>query len=402
MVRFSHIAWALLAAACALAFVYTGAGVLFGLTVATLAVPFVGLAFVWPAMRRVSATLTTPTVAQKGVGVPCTLHVSNASRMPLARVEATVEVRNLLTSQTELTRIRASVPARGEGEVGCTLASALCGRVEARVVRLSGYEPFGLLRRSIACDAVRRLSVMPNLYEAQLDTSVSISPDSDTTVYSQYVRGQDLSETFGIRDYQPGDELRRIHWKLSDKVGHTVVREASLPLDNRIMVFWDKSLIGGVAGRPGRPGGAQTPGATPEAADTMAEVVLGLCEQLSHDGIEYDVAYNDVEAERVHVRHVSDEDGIYEAIGEVMGHPLAPSGEGGLTTYARELGDPVSTRILYVGASEPFEGQDLARTRRFLAFVCDGRSGIAAGPQYSVVHMAPGEAELALAQAGVM
>lgn len=42
-------------------------------------------------------------------------------------------------------------------------------------------------------------------------------------------RGNDPSETFDVRDYVPGDDVRSIHWKLSGKMDTLIVRQASDP-----------------------------------------------------------------------------------------------------------------------------------------------------------------------------
>ncbi|MCQ2538114.1 MAG: DUF58 domain-containing protein [Lachnospiraceae bacterium] len=40
----------------------------------------------------------------------------------------------------------------------------------------------------------------------------------------------DPSEAYGIREYVPGDSIKSIHWKLSEKTGKTMVREYGMPV----------------------------------------------------------------------------------------------------------------------------------------------------------------------------
>ena len=70
-------------------------------------------------------------------------------------------------------------------------------------------------------------------------------------------KGSDYSETFQLREYVPGDSIKQIHWKLSEKLDKLVVREASLPVQKSTLVFWDKYAENGFS---------------PEEADAMAEV----------------------------------------------------------------------------------------------------------------------------------
>lgn len=41
--------------------------------------------------------------------------------------------------------------------------------------------------------------------------------------------GGGFAEVHELRDYRPGDSPREIHWKLTAKVDHPIVREAQVP-----------------------------------------------------------------------------------------------------------------------------------------------------------------------------
>jgi uncharacterized protein (DUF58 family) len=46
-------------------------------------------------------------------------------------------------------------------------------------------------------------------------------------------------ELFGVREYRPGDPLRRIHWKSSARLGELVVREYEPPGVQTVGIFCD-------------------------------------------------------------------------------------------------------------------------------------------------------------------
>ncbi|ERI97690.1 MULTISPECIES: DUF58 domain-containing protein [Eubacteriales] len=74
-------------------------------------------------------------------------------------------------------------------------------------------------------------TVMPVIYEIESNMAQRHAlGESDT--FDQNRFGDDYSETFGIRDYQPGDKLQRIHWKLTASQGRFMVRQGSYPLQN--------------------------------------------------------------------------------------------------------------------------------------------------------------------------
>lgn len=53
--------------------------------------------------------------------------------------------------------------------------------------------------------------------------------------------GSDPSETFSIREYRPGDPIRQIHWKLSTKTDHLMLREVGLPVNEETLFLLETS-----------------------------------------------------------------------------------------------------------------------------------------------------------------
>ena len=51
-------------------------------------------------------------------------------------------------------------------------------------------------------------------------------------------KGNDPSQVLDIRDYERGDNVKRIHWKLSARLGKTMVRELDMPSDQDTLVVF--------------------------------------------------------------------------------------------------------------------------------------------------------------------
>jgi|GEM_PF-341387 len=388
MIRFTHIAWALLLMALLALFAVTGSVALFAFAIALLTAPFLGLLAVSYASRRISASIESPTVSQKSTEVTCALVLRNPTAMPFARVQCVVRVYNMLTGQTARCTLRAAVPPHAEARVSFAFDSDVCGRLDCRIEKLRIYVPFCLFGRTRPSDTVRRLSVMPQLYDARLRNTLAAAPLSDTMQFSPNFKGQDLSEVFSLRDYEPGDDLRRIHWKLSEKMEGLVVREPSLPIDNSILVFWDKGLYGSDA--------------DPLRADAMAEVMLAVCEHLSEDGVPYEVAMNDIDHNRCLREFIEDENDIYELIGHLMSSSLGIAGESGIEMYLRLFGALSCARMIYVSSGLPTELVAMNRNRQIMALICDDADDIRIEPGFSEIHFRKGDALSALTEAGVV
>ena len=380
-----YIAWGLVAAVCVLAFLLAGNPAALAIALAVIVLPAVGYVLVRVGSAGLSARLESPTTSPKGAPIGCRLVLGNPSPVPLLKVEARIDGLNMLTGQRFSQSVCASVPPRSSAEVDFSIRSELCGRVELRVSSITAYEPFGILGRRRPCGAERRLSVMPELNEMFMRDMMAAAPLSDTVTFSPYRKGQDASEVFALREYEPGDDIRNIHWKLSEKVDALVVREPSLPIDNSIMVLWDKNLYGTAP--------------DPRRADALAELMLAVCEMLCSQGISFDVVFNDVASGRVVCENVGSEDDIYELVGSVMSTPLGNAGESAVEAYARLYGPLQSSRVICLACAQPEGLRDACRGKSLTLFVCDDAAEMATEPDYAEIHFAAGDLAGAIAMA---
>ena len=84
--------------------------------------------------------------------------------------------------------------------------------------------------------------IYPDTLNVQLKMVKSDQGMVDLDGFVQNKKGHDLSEIFDIRKYEPGDDIRSIHWKLSQKIDDLVIREASNLSQYSILVIPDLAL----------------------------------------------------------------------------------------------------------------------------------------------------------------
>lgn len=116
-----------------------------------------------------------------------------------------------------------------------------CGRRGAyRVGPLTAVagDPFGLTQReTVLCEAFE-LVVHPRveLVDDRPLTRQFEDPPVRPPVSKPWPSGM---EFFGMREYHPGDELRRVVWRASARVGKLMVREAEQGITDRITIVLD-------------------------------------------------------------------------------------------------------------------------------------------------------------------
>ena len=97
--------------------------------------------------------------------------------------------------------------------------------------------------RTIMIMMIQRRSICYSMFyqypkECSMDLyDVEGSLVSENDVNYNHVKGNDISEILQIKEYMKGDSIKNIHWKMSAKMGKTMVKELDTPNDNSVMIF---------------------------------------------------------------------------------------------------------------------------------------------------------------------
>ena len=338
MQRIFSLALALILAALLLTKGYAYAGV--GLLV--LAAAFViSLVCAFASRKKVEARLATASATRAGKA-ECRFTVVNGSRLPLLNCGAILLLTNTLTGESTRKRVRLTVPAHGENTVTFTAAAARAGKISVSMPKLYLTDLFGLIPVRVNGEAHCNFTVVPDFFDTAVEYDLRESASFDNEVYSPYRKGQDRSEVFQIRDYEDGDPLGQIHWKLSGKLDKLIVKDPSLPLDRALVVALDKSC---------------SREQSPETAERLAEIVVSVCQGLAAEAMSYQLLWNDVAQEQVFRREIQFEEEFQSAVPELLTGRVLPHPESLATLYARLYGSLEATHVIYV-AAEPREIPD--------------------------------------------
>ena len=190
---------------------------------------------------KLTAQWKLPEPPEKGAQTAATLTVKNEGAAFLPRLELKVKCRNLRTGEEQIQTVSLSLLPKQEKHLRFTLSCPHCGRVEMSILSASCQDLFGLFSKQAAMEATGELTVLPVLFpmEVSLQEHDMATPDSDT--YSATKPGSDPGETFAIREYIPGDAIRKIHWKLSEKTDKLMTREFGLPVVNEVLLLLETS-----------------------------------------------------------------------------------------------------------------------------------------------------------------
>ncbi|MGN0370473.1 MAG: DUF58 domain-containing protein [Butyrivibrio sp.] len=165
----------------------------------------------------------------------------------------------------------------GEVKIKCPHCENL--RVCIKRIYVLDYFNFFFLgkKNRQTCDII----VVPKLPDIEVMRNMwgEIEEDDDK-MYSTVKAGDDPTEIFGMREYEGGDKIRSIHWKLSSKVGELMVKEYGLPLTENDTVVLD--LFGNSKKRKKR---------QLKVYDEMFDLLHGLIHTLTSRGFGFNMCY---------------------------------------------------------------------------------------------------------------
>jgi len=258
-----RIAWAVWLIAAAALWLFENNAATLTLLLASLLLPCLSILLAVRTAKRAHIRISAPECAAKQAKVQLTFEAN-------AHLMGTLVCENPLCGETAQLSLRWVPPQ-------LTLSASHCGTLHLHVAAFV-EDIFGLWRsKSLPC-AEEYVSVLPALFLSQITQTENTTVISDSEQYSQTKPGSDPSETFAIREYLPGDPIRQIHWKLSQKSDQLMMRELGLPVVNQTLLVFRNVLLPGTL-------------VSPETADAMAEVFLSVSRALITDGYVHTAAF---------------------------------------------------------------------------------------------------------------
>ena len=229
--------WALLGAGLALFLLWwllgdeellmTGAFLVIGLVVALL---YVRLHRPALTVRRQLGTTTV----HNGDTVQVTLSLHNQGRRVLRNLSVVDAVQDLGAATFEVSGIRPGETATATYRVVCRPR----GIYRVGPSRASSFDPLGLAGIPASGGPVDQLIVYPTV--EKLTGFPMVRGQDPSMAASRPEHAQRGGEDFyTLREYQRGDDLRRVHWPSSAKMDQLMIRQLETPWQSRALVMLD-------------------------------------------------------------------------------------------------------------------------------------------------------------------
>lgn len=200
-----------------------------------LALPvFLLLSLIWAFFTIKGELSVQKTTIPAGSIAPVWLLLTSRCPLFFSRMEAVVTLRHSFGEKTEQVRFSVPVHPLNVTKLSFMLSPEYCGQITICLEKLYLFDALHLFRFRIR-KVNRRfcIIVLPEYHPLPIEPASPPIAAEESHEYDS-IPGDDPSEILQIREYQPGDSVSRIHWKLSAKSDALMMKEFGRPIMRQI------------------------------------------------------------------------------------------------------------------------------------------------------------------------
>ena len=305
-----------------------------------------GLSLISMGMIRVDARhlhleITAATGIQVGEEAKISMRAVHSGRLFTARY---IAVQMELYNKMFDTRFHQQffLPLGEDGKLLDTgLEIVLCGETVLKCVRASVWDSTGLFTAQCTGFSETHVVCWPRRSELELVLPGSTAGQVYDEGRMQNRPGGNPSETFAVREYVPGDDIRAIHWKLSSKMETLFLREASEPLHYDVLLMPDLGYVqAGTA-------------VSFQELDHAVSITVALGEALLRQGVSFCFAIPGKQG--LLIKEVRDKREWTQLIAQWMGTTIPSQNGTGFHMFTSEHLEQSFTRLMIVSAGSYME-----------------------------------------------
>lgn len=311
---------------------------------------------------KLQVALNAASSVEKNQRVTCEVKISNKRKVPVLSLVVFVRCHNLRTGQVEETKCRFSLLPGGSKSLAFKLQSQQSGLLQLSVRVESCGDLFGLHRKKLTIVEKKEMMVFPEMFQTHLEFTEQAKEVPDSEIYSTEKPGNDPGEIFAVREYIPGDSIRKIHWKLTEKCDKIMVREFGLQIVNDVLVLLETA-------------GAESA----EEIDAITDVYASVCQELTNNGVVFQTGWREPESDVLLLQMISSPGEFPELLSQLL--RLPPRDDGSVAaSIVNQLGQCDFSHVVIVGGQIPAGAQDLVTDNR-ISILMPYREGVSSGVQ---------------------
>jgi len=363
------LGWLALEALCLGSFFCFGSGGAFAMAMVLAAIPVLSFPLHIFLRKKVKLSVSAEPNVHKGSTASFTITLENPTVVPLLRVQCIIVTENQLNRQKQKSAQTTWLAPKGRQQIVLQAGSSYCGRLKISVDKVKLYDGFGIFGVSCKGKGAAYMTAQPDTFEPEIALIPNTGNSDESDVYSEERAGNDLTETYQIREYVPGDSPRQIHWKLSSKFDRLIVREPALPIIQNVLVFWE---------RTGESGDL-------ELLDAQAEIIVSLCKSLLDASIQFTIGWNDTDRNLCVLHEIRDTDELVGVIPRLLRAAGSKEGVSGAELLLQTGEHALCGHMVYL-AETPAQGAAELSRYGHVTMLTGGECGMPGARPFDAEH----------------
>jgi hypothetical protein len=264
-----------------------------------------------------------------------------------------VECVNLRTGQRDSVIINGSAAGRKDKVINLDIDFSHIGRYELSAENAVILDPLRLLRKKVRIGETAAMTVLPDVFDMRLSLTHSSAAILSTEEYSRLGKGIEPGEVRSIREYSPGDPIKNIHWKLSEKTDKLLVKELELPETGEILTvldtFYDEDI-------------------EPDTLDAIASVYMSILNAFVVNDITFSAAWTDPETYRPVICQITNEQELLAAADQFLAVPAMYQST--IDVMEMELPESRYAHIIMIGSRIPYSVDSITNGSQVSLLLC--------------------------------
>ena len=208
---------------------------LFGTILILLVVGFTCLSIT---SRKTTISAQVKNSIINGEPIKVILNTENKSILPVFRLIAKINVINMNFGLETTDKKKFSMCGREEKQVEIEVQCDYCGKYFITIEYIRMFDFWGIFSKKIHKKQTFETCMYPQYYNVNSISQI-MRTNYEKEKYFSHRKGHILSEILQYREYQKGDNLKLVNWKLSSKYDDLIVREFDTPTDNQLLIIFD-------------------------------------------------------------------------------------------------------------------------------------------------------------------
>lgn len=200
---------------------------------------FGSLVLIWKRRLQISMSVENQIEEMGGEG-KLYITLTNSSIFPISKGRCQIRYRHELDEKEQVKNVEFCVDSKGKERISFAISCPHCGLLTFSCDRVKVMDYFGIFSCTVKPKLSQSMVVVPQ-FQQMLESDVLDINDPDDEEEQEHtvdVYAESTPDLKNIREYQPGDSLKQIHWKASAKKKRWMTKEYEQEQKEREVMFF--------------------------------------------------------------------------------------------------------------------------------------------------------------------